>query len=103
MALLCFVTCANAAEARKIAKALLGKGLVACANILPKIESHYRWKGKLCKDNEALLILKTRKALQQKLSGEIRKLHSYELPSIEFVSARAGKEVEDWIKKETKD
>lgn len=102
MTLLCFATCADATEARKIAKELLAKRLIACANLVPGIESHYWWKGKLKKGNEALLILKTRKELKEKLEGEIRKLHSYDLPVIEFVEASVGKEVEKWIEGETK-
>ncbi len=102
MTSLCFVTCANEGEAREIAKTLLKKRLVACANLLPKIESHYLWKGKLEKGNEALLILKTRKGLENTVAREIKKLHSYELPVIEFVEASVGKEVQEWIERETK-
>ncbi len=101
MTLLCFVTCANAREAREIAKALLDKKLVACANILPGVESHYWWKGKREKGSEAMLILKTKKELQSKVEEEIKRLHSYELPVIEFVEASVGKEVQEWVKGET--
>ena len=98
---LCLVTCKDTKEARKIAKSLLKKKLVACANIIPKIESHYRWNGKIEKGSEALLILKTKRQLQSKVSAEIKKLHSYKLPVIEFVSSKTGKEVEKWVGKET--
>lgn len=101
MRLLCFVTCKNSTEARKIAKALLDKRLVACANIIPKIESHYWWKGRLEKDSEALLILKTRNSLKSKLAREIKKLHSYELPVIEFFDTKTSKSIEKWIESET--
>ena len=100
MGTLIFVTCKNSAEARKIALALLRKKLVACANIVPKIESHYLWKGKIEKSKEALLILKTRKALQAKVEAEIKKLHSYKLPVIEFIEAKTGKETTEWIENE---
>ena len=101
MGILIFVTCKNSAEARKIALALLRKRLAACANIVPKIESHYWWKGKIEKSKEALLILKTRKALHGKIEAEIRKLHSYELPAIESIETTASKEIEEWIERET--
>ena len=102
MKLLCFVTCKNIAEARKIAKTLLKKRLVACANIVPKIESHYWWKGKMEQGSEAMLILKTRKELKPKVLQEIEKMHSYKLPVVEFIEAKASKAVEKWIEKETK-
>lgn len=102
MGTLIFVACKNSKEARKIAKALLHKRLAACANIIPKVESHYRWKGKIENAGEALLILKTRKKLRAKVEKEIKKLHSYELPAIEFIEAKAGKEIEKWIGTETK-
>jgi periplasmic divalent cation tolerance protein len=101
MTLLCFVTCKNSAEARRIASALLEKRLVACANLVPSIESHYRWKGKLEKAEEGLLILKTKRELQNKVEEEIKKLHSYELPVIEFVEANVGKAVQEWTEGET--
>ena len=101
MAALIFLTCKNSAEARKIALELLRKKLVACANIVPKIESHYLWKSKIEKSKEALLILKTRKGLRKKVEAEIKKMHSYELPVIEFIEVKTGKEVEKWVEGET--
>lgn len=102
MSILIFVTCKNTAEARKIAKALLKRKLAACANIVPKMESHYWWKGKLRKDSEALLIAKTSKRLEGLALKVIEKEHSYDLPVIELVEARADTKVEKWIEKETK-
>lgn len=102
MILLCFTTCSSLEEARKIAKELLAKRLIACANIIPKIESHYLWKERLEKGNEALLALKTKRELQGNVEEEIKRLHSYKLPAIEFVEASAGKEVREWVEGETK-
>ncbi len=99
--LICFTTCSSKEEARKIAKDLLAKRFIACANIIPKIESHYLWKGKLEKANETLLILKTRKELQASVEKEIKKLHSYELPAIEFVDASVSAPVQKWVEGET--
>lgn len=101
MTMLCFVTCRDETEAKKIAEKAVEKRLAACANIIPNIESHYRWKGKIEKSSEALLILKTREELREQLSAEIKKLHSYDLPSIEFIKAKTGKEVEKWVGEET--
>jgi periplasmic divalent cation tolerance protein len=79
------VTCGSAAEARKIAEAVAKKRLAACVNILATpVESVYRWKGKLEKSRERLLIIKTSKTRLQGLEREVLRLHSYETP--EFIA-----------------
>ena len=67
---------------QKIAKNLLKEGLIACANIVPGVESHYWWQGKLTKSREFLLILKARKSAFSKIEKAIRKAHSYDVPEI---------------------
>ncbi len=99
--LICSVTCANNRAARKIATAVVEKRLAACANIVPGIESIYRWRGKIENGTEVLLLLKTRKELKGKLSAELKKLHSYEPPVVEFFEADTGKDVASGIKEET--
>lgn len=79
------VTCGSAAEARKIAEVVVKKRLAACVNILAvPVESVYRWKGKLERSRECLLIIKTSKARLQALEREVLRLHSYETP--EFIA-----------------
>jgi periplasmic divalent cation tolerance protein len=79
------VTCGSAAEARKIAEAVVKKRLAACVNILAApIASVYGWKGKLEKSHERLLIIKTGKTRLQALEREVLRLHSYETP--EFIA-----------------
>ncbi|MBS3175877.1 divalent-cation tolerance protein CutA [Candidatus Woesearchaeota archaeon] len=95
-----YVPCKSRAEAAKIAKALLQKKLVACANVLQS-SSFFRWKNKLVADKEAILLLKTRKSLQKKVEREILHLHSYELPCILAFSGKANKRFEQWIEEET--
>ena len=74
------VTCGSAAEARKIAETV-----AACVSILAApVESVYRWKGKLEKSRERLLIIKTSKTRLQALEREVLRLHSYETP--EFIA-----------------
>jgi periplasmic divalent cation tolerance protein len=82
-AILVLVTCKSKAEARRIATALVKKRLAACGNILDvPMSSIYRWKGKIERAKENLLVLKsTRKAFAE-LEREVTRLHSYDLPEI---------------------
>lgn len=74
-------TCANRAEARKIARALVQERLAACVNMTP-IRSVYEWEGKLYDSPEILLVIKTTRARVQALSKRIKALHSYSVPEV---------------------
>jgi len=100
--ILVYVTFRDNEEASMISERLLKKKLIACANILP-IRSVYRWKGRIARDNEAVAILKTEARLYRKLSAEIRELHSYEVPCIIRLDAKANKEYSEWICSELKE
>ncbi len=67
-------------EARKIAHALVERKLAACVNIIPQIESIYRWQGKVENATEWLLVIKTKSSAFAQVRDAIRELHSYELP-----------------------
>jgi periplasmic divalent cation tolerance protein len=67
--ILIMVTCSSQEEARKISERLLTKRLVACANILPKIESRFWWKGKLDNASELLVTMKTEKLNFKKIEA----------------------------------
>ena len=84
------VSCAGPAEARKIGRALLAEKLVACASILPGVESHYWWQGRLARATEALLILKTTRAKTSAITRSVKALHSYEVPEIIFLPVMRG-------------
>ena len=73
-------TAGSADEARKIAGQLVEHRLAACVNIVPQIESIYRWKGKVESAQEWLLLIKTNAAQFPAVRDAIRELHSYELP-----------------------
>jgi len=88
--LVILVTAANQKEAAKIANAMVSANLAACANIVPAIQSIYRWKGKIVKGREVLIILKSTKARYPALEQAIKKLHSYETPEIIALSVSAG-------------
>jgi len=81
-----FVTCGSQDEARKIAELLGTRRLAACVNLLPKMESCYRWKGKVSWDPEVLLVIKTTEASLGKVRDAVLKAHSYDLP--EFIAFR---------------
>jgi len=76
------VTAANRDESRRIARHLVETRLAACVNILPPIESIYRWQGQIAEEGEFLLIVKSAKALFAEIETEILKLHSYRTPEI---------------------
>jgi len=78
----CFVTAASREEARRIGDAVVEERLAACANIIGPVASTYWWKGKVARDLEVLLILKTRRDLVAKLASRVRALHSYEVPEV---------------------
>lgn len=77
-----YCTVPNKAEGKKIAKALIQDNLVACVNLIDKIESVFSWDGEMCEEKEALMMIKTKKALFDKISAMIKDLHSYNVPEI---------------------
>lgn len=85
------VTCGSRVEARKIAHGVVGAKLAACVNIVgAPVESVYRWKGKVEKAKEFLLILKTTARNLGKLEKEVTRLHSYEVPEFLVVDVAGG-------------
>ncbi|MBI3892813.1 MAG: divalent-cation tolerance protein CutA [Candidatus Wallbacteria bacterium] len=91
-------------KASGIAENLVQERLVACANIVPGVESVYRWKGELCRDRESTLLLKTRAALVDAVTRRIVELHPYEVPevlSVELQLAEGERRYFDWIDRET--
>jgi periplasmic divalent cation tolerance protein len=73
-------TAGSEEEARKIAHELVERRLAACVNIIPQIESVYRWQGKIESSREWLLLIKTTAEHFEKVRDAIRELHSYDLP-----------------------
>ena len=72
-----WLSCADGAEADKIAKVLLEKRLVACVKKLP-INSTFHWKGNVENSDEILLLMDSREDLFEEIESEVTKLHSYE-------------------------
>jgi len=74
------VGCAE--DADRLARALVERRLAACVNVVPGVISHYRWKGELQRDEERLLVIKTRAERIEALREALRELHPYELPEL---------------------
>lgn len=81
-AIVVFMTAPNADEARRIAQALVERQLAACVQILPEIESVYRWNGEVQRDTEILILAKTTAPQFDDLERAVREIHSYETPEI---------------------
>jgi periplasmic divalent cation tolerance protein len=77
-------------EARKIARHLVERQLAACVNIVPRVESIYRWQGKVESSGEWLLIIKTAVEKFPEVRDALRKLHSYEVPECVALSIEDG-------------
>lgn len=101
---LLYITTAKVEEARRIGKALVDERLAACANIVPAIESIYRWQGAVVEDKEILLILKTRTELVEAAIAKVKELHSYTCPCIVALPILAGNPAYlDWLGQETRE
>jgi len=99
---LVLTTAGSADEAKKIALALVERRLAACVNIVPRIESVYRWKGQVESAEEWLLIVKTRSTAFERVRDAIQELHSYELPECAMLELAEGdKAYLDWLAKNT--
>ena len=69
-------------QALTIAREMVARRLAACVNVLPGVTSVYRWQGKILRDGEYLLMIKTLASEYEAVASAIRELHSYELPEI---------------------
>ncbi len=97
-----FITAGSEAEARKISQALVEKKLAACGNIISPIRSTFRWKGELCDESEALLIVKSTAGHFEAIVEETKKMHGYEIPEIIALPIVMGsQDYLQWISDET--
>jgi periplasmic divalent cation tolerance protein len=77
-------------EARKIARHLVEQRLAACVNIVPRVESIYRWQERVESSEEWLLLIKTTLKNFPSVRAAIQELHSYELPECVAISIEDG-------------
>ena len=88
--LLALSTFPDVEVARRISQELVTKKFAACANILPTVESIYRWKEKIETGNETLVLFKLNEDRQSIFQETLKSLHPYEVPEIVFFSVASG-------------
>ena len=92
------VTAPDLKTARALARAALSARLVACASLIPGIESHYWWRRKIESGNEVLLILKTQKSKLSALEKLVLARHPYDTPEFIVLPLSAGNQKYlDWL------
>ena len=97
-----YSTVSSVEEAQKIAKYLVEKKLIACANIIPYMISYYEDEGSVQPHTESALILKTKESLFQKIQKEMESIHSYECPCLIFIPAEPiSHPFLKWMKQQT--
>lgn len=102
MVTIIYTTINDEQYARKIASFLIQEQIVACVNIIPEVESIYRWKGRIEEEKEIILIAKTVDENVKKAINRIKELHTYETPDIIAIPIIDGNnEYLDYIKRET--
>jgi periplasmic divalent cation tolerance protein len=94
-----YITNPTKKVAKKIAKHLLQKRLIACANIFP-INSLYWWEGKICDEKEFVLIAKTVEEKFEKIKKEVEKIHPFSIPCIVKIRVAPNEKYLDWLVKE---
>lgn len=97
-----FTTCDSLEAARRMARHLVDRRVAACVNIIPGVESVYRWQGAVESASEWLLMIKTRRDQFDALAAALREVHHYEVPELIAVDITAGLPAYlDWIDRES--
>ena len=86
------ITAGTEEEAHKIAKLLVKERRAACVNIVPNVDSLFRWEGKIDSADESLLLVKTRASLLSEIIGLVKEVHSYQVPEIIAMPIIGGSE-----------
>jgi periplasmic divalent cation tolerance protein len=99
---LVYTTYPSLVEAEKAGRLIVEAGMAACVNIVPEMVSIFRWKGQVERGAEAIMIIKTRASLQERVAAAVRESHPFETPAILFLPTAGGdKGYVDWIMEET--
>ena len=98
-----YVTVPSKELALKIGKACIKDRLVGCINVIDKITSMYEWQGKLCEEQECLLIMKSVQENSSKVIKKVKELHSYSCPCVLVLPVSDGnKDFLNWISQSCK-
>ncbi len=98
-----FITAGSKEEAARIADELVKRKLAACVNIVGEVKSVFSWKGRIEKENETLLIIKSKRSVFGKLVKQVKEIHKYEVPEIIALPIVDGSgDYLDWMDKEIK-
>ena len=93
-----YITAPNKKEAGRIAKKLLDKRLIACANVINKVNSYFVWKNKIQNSKEIIICGKTTLKNQKKIIKVVKSIHSYSVPCIIFFDIKNGnKDFLKWV------
>ncbi len=101
-----FITTGSKEEADMLSRGLVEERLAFCVNTIPAIQSTYYWEGKLCVDEEILLIVKTQSQKFEALEAWVCKNHSYDVPEVIALPIVQGsppylKCIDDWVGQQT--
>jgi periplasmic divalent cation tolerance protein len=98
------ITAPSLEVGEQISKTLLEQKLAACVNILPSVQSFFRWEGQVSQEQEVLLVVKTRRELFEKqFIPAVKAVHPYDLPEIIAMPVVLGsQDYLDWIAQETR-
>ena len=102
-AIVVLCTCANHQDAFQIGSAVVQERLAACVNVLPGMQSIYRWKGNVEQCDEVLMVIKTMEQRFEILRRRLKELHPYEIPEIVALPiSDASEEYLAWLRQEVK-
>ena len=97
------ITTPSLKEARTIGRKLVEEKLAACVNIIPQIASLFHWQGKICRERESLMVIKTQRSCFDRLVKRVKSLHSYSVPEIIALPIiRGSKDYLRWIRTATR-
>jgi len=100
---LVYITAASLEEAEQIARDLVARRLVACVNVIDRVQSFYWWQGEVKNNNETLVVAKTQAACVDAVIARVKELHSYDCPCIVAWPLGVGNpDFLDWIGQATK-
>jgi periplasmic divalent cation tolerance protein len=101
-ALLVYTTYPSIVEAERAGRSIVEQRLAACVNILPGMVSHYWWQGAIERGEEAVMIIKTRASLAERVCATVKAGHSYSTPDIMVLPVeRVEPAYLEWLMTET--